>query len=156
MATDELLSNNYWNNKINTNFSSFCTSNNNNNYEFDIPDKIKCNLNKNNDANAYYFGEDDESMPFDYDIDNITFLTEQSSDDSAGYASAESLDIYELYDDEIFFNYRGPKVLPINETPVTVSTANTIGCLHSRKLLRVLFDSGSMGRLIKRSPYPKE
>ena len=154
---DTSLSNNNWNNKNNTHFSHNCTSNNISKYEFDIPSEIKCQKYKNNMANAYYFGEDDDSMPFDYDIDDITFLTEQcsQSDNSAGYASDETLDVYEVYDDEILFNYRGPKVLPINETPVTICTVNTIGCLRSRKLLRVLFDSGSMGCLIKRSALPK-
>ena len=52
-------------------------------------------------------------------------------------------------------NYRGPKILPKNETPATICTANTIGLLSSRKLLRVLLDSGSNACLIKRSALPK-
>ena len=120
-------------------------------YNFDILSKIKIEIYKNNRQNAYYFGEDEESIPFD--IDNLTVLTEQSSDldNSAGNAAASTLDAYELYKENICFKYRGPKVLPINETPVTIYTVNTICCLCSRNLLQVLFDSGSTGCLFKRS-----
>ena len=157
MAIDSLPNTNWSNKNNNNNFSQNSIPNTNKKYVFDIPSEIKCQNSKNNMANACYFGEDEESMPFDHDIDDLTCLTEQSSkpDNSAGYASDETLDVYELHEDEILYNYRGPKVLPINETPVTICTANTIGCLRSRKLLRVMLDSGSMGCLIKRSALPK-
>ena len=40
-------------------------------------------------------------------------------------------------------------LLPKNETPVTIWTSNTIGCVRSRKLLRLILDSGSTECLIK-------
>ncbi len=99
---------------------------------------------------------DDRSTSFFYD-DEITIMTEQSSAlSSAGNASLDdALEVYQLHEDEIGFNYRGPKVLPINETPVTICTINTIGCLRSRKLFRCLLDSGSTSVVIKLSCLPK-
>ena len=38
---------------------------------------------------------------------------------------------------------------------MSICTANTIGTFRSRKLLRVLFDSGTNRTLIKRSVIPK-
>ena len=72
---------------------------------------------------------------------------------SAGNATIETLQVYQI-DDDFPANYRGPKVLPKNETPATICTANTIGLVRSRKLFRVLLDSGSNACLIKRSALP--
>ena len=55
----------------------------------------------------------------------------------------------------MYYSYHGPKVIPKNECPATICTANTIGLVRSRKLLKVLFDSGSSGCLIKKSALPK-
>ena len=77
---------------------------------------------------------------------------------SAGNASIDTLDTlaaYQLDADETEYSYRGPKVLYRNETPATICTANTIGLIRSRKLLRVLLDSGSNACLINRSALPK-
>ena len=57
--------------------------------------------------------------------------------------------------EDITFNYRGPKVLPKNETPVTIAICDTIGTLKSRKLFRILLDSGSNACLIKKSALPE-
>ena len=73
---------------------------------------------------------------------------------STGNATIETLQVYQLDADDFPVNYRGPKVLPKNETPATIYTANTIGLQHSRKLIRVLLDSGSNACLIKRSALP--
>ena len=43
----------------------------------------------------------------------------------------------------------------VNETPVTILTANTIGTVKSRRLLRVLLDSGATVSMIKKSCLPK-
>ena len=117
-------------------------------------DKIPHDLKFSNNKPKEIWYDDDQSVPFFYE--DCTVSTEQSSDvSSAGNASLDdTLEVYAMHEDEIGFNYRGPKVLPINETPVTICTANTIGCVRSRKLFRVLMDSGSSGCLIKRSALP--
>ena len=43
----------------------------------------------------------------------------------------------------------------LNQCPATISAAGTIGLLKSRKLLKVLLDSGSSACLIKRSALPQ-
>jgi hypothetical protein len=54
------------------------------------------------------------------------------------------------------FNCKGPKVMPTrHETPVTICTAITIGTLRSRRIFRVLLDTGSSCSLIKRACLPK-
>jgi hypothetical protein len=59
---------------------------------------------------------------------------------------------FELEFEEPRYNYRGPKiVVPGREFPVTICTADTIGAVKSRRLLRVLLDSGSTVSMIKRS-----
>ena len=66
------------------------------------------------------------------------------SDDSAGNASFTPLILFELQNDKPVYNYRRPKVsVPKNDTQVTICTANNIGCVRNRKLLRVLLDLGS-------------
>ena len=70
---------------------------------------------------------------------------------SSGNASIDTLDTlsaYQLDADETEYSYRGVKVLYRNETSASICTANTIGLIRSRKLLRVLFDSGSNACLI--------
>ena len=70
-------------------------------------------------------------------------------------ASLSTLDVYQLEAEGTSYSYRGPKVIIKNETLATICTANTIGHLQSRKLLKVLLDSGSNAILIKRSALPK-
>ncbi len=41
-----------------------------------------------------------------------------------------------------------------NLTPVTIMVVNTISAVRSRKLLRVLLDSGSTTTLINKNAYP--
>ena len=56
------------------------------------------------------------------------------------------------------FNFLGPKVVKVpkrHETPVTICVASTIGLVKSRRLFRVLLDSGSTLSLIKKSCLPK-
>ena len=112
--------------------------------EINLPFEIDYSTSKNN-----IYWSDDESVPFNYDDDTISTVSCNNSDTSVGNASIDTLKVYQLEADELEINYRGPKVLPENETPATICTANTIGLLHSRKLLRVLFDSGSNACLIK-------
>ena len=128
---------------------------------FDYFFEIK--ISKNDKDDNLLWGDDDDSVPFvenliPFDMDNSTVTTENLSvDNSAGNASIdESIEVYLMHQDEIGFHYHGPKVFLINETPVTICSANTIGCIESRKLVRVLLDSGSTGCLIKRSALPKD
>eukprot|EP00956_Cyclotella_meneghiniana_P007437 scaffold10122_cov36-Cyclotella_meneghiniana.AAC.3 len=77
------------------------------------------------------------------------------SDESVGNASIASEECFDV-EEKPQFNYRGPKVLPTkNETPVTICTTSTIGMVKSRRLFRVLLDSGATCSLIKRSCLPK-
>ncbi len=64
---------------------------------------------------------------------------------SAGNATiAFEYHCYEIEADAPQFNYHGPKIkIPKQESPVTISTADTIGTIRSWRLFRVLFDSGS-------------
>ena len=105
--------------------------------------------NKTNDCKLNWYDDDTIQL-----VEDATLSTEGCSK-SAGNASLDTLDVYQLDADECYYNYRGPKVLPKNECPATICTADTIGLVRSRKLLRVLLDSGSSACLIKRSALPK-
>ena len=107
---------------------------------------------------------DDDIKKIVYDDDSFCFTDNTattaaatfSDEDSAGNASFISFECFQGEDETPQFNYRGPKVLPTrHETPVSICTANTIGTLRSRRIFRVLFDSGSNVSLIKRSCLPK-
>ena len=104
---------------------------------------------KTNDCKLNWYDDDTIQL-----VEDATLSTEGCSK-SAGNASLDTLDVYQLDANECYYNYRGPKVLPKNECPATICTADTIGLVRSRKLLRVLLDSGSSACLIKRSALPK-
>ena len=71
---------------------------------------------------------------------------------SAGNADFSPYDCFDLEFDEPRYNYHGPKIIvPRHECPVTICTADTIGAVKSKRLLRVLLDSGSTVSMIKRS-----
>ena len=117
------------------------------------------NSNKNKNISLSYDDDESVSAMSEYYFDDITAKTELISLNSSAenaISTDDTVEVYALHSDEIGFNYRGPKVLPINEMPVTICTANTIGSVRSRKLFRILFDSGSSGCWIKRSAIPKE
>eukprot|EP00956_Cyclotella_meneghiniana_P013480 scaffold19537_cov82-Cyclotella_meneghiniana.AAC.1 len=103
-------------------------------------------------------------MTIEYDEDSFIFSNRtattaeiSSSDQSVGNATIDTNDeCFEIESEKLQFNYRGPKVVPRrHETPVTILTANTIGTLKSRRIFRVLLDSGSTCSLVKRSCLPK-
>ena len=105
-----------------------------------------------------------QKMTIEYDEDSFIFSNRtattaeiSSSDQSVGNATIDTNDeCFEIESEKLQFNYRGPKVVPRrHETPVTILTANTIGTLKSRRIFRVLLDSGSTCSLIKRSCLPK-
>ena len=108
-----------------------------------------------NDDNIKKIVYDDDSFCFT-DNTATTAAATFSDEDSAGNASFISFECFQGEDETPQFNYCGPKVLPTrHETPVTICTANTIGTLRSRRIFRVLFDSGSNVSLIKRSCLPR-
>ncbi len=80
---------------------------------------------------------------------------EDTDDDSVGNAFIASLEVYEVFDDDdIEYCFHGPKVIPKNETPATICMVNTIGAICSRRLFRILLDSGASCCLIKKSSLP--
>ncbi len=50
---------------------------------------------------------------------------------------------------------KAKKSVPTNLTPVTIMVVDTISAVRSRKLLKVLLDSGSTTTLIKKNVYLK-
>ncbi len=80
---------------------------------------------------------------FEYDGDTVSLVAEQtlstldtsisdSSNSSAGNASAFEYECYDVKDDTPQFNYHGPKIkIPKQESPVTICTADTIGTIRS-------------------------
>ena len=94
---------------------------------------------------------------FKSEIDDTTNCTTESTiadNDSVGNASLASLEIYEVFNDNITYCFHGPKIVPWNETPATICTFNTIGTIHSRQMFRILLDSGASCCLIKKSSLP--
>ncbi len=85
---------------------------------------------------------------------NSTVTCEDTDDDSVGNASIASLEVYVVFNDDIEYCFHGPKIIPKNETPATICMVNTIGAIHSRRLFRILLDSGASCCLIKRSSLP--
>jgi len=79
----------------------------------------------------------------------------QSNNDASSCSSFENeADKMELYDiEDIEYHVPDPKARPQN-TPITILAANTIGCCQSRKILRVLLDTGSEVTLISRAVVP--
>eukprot|EP00957_Ditylum_brightwellii_P040165 3039427-Ditylum_brightwellii.AAC.1 len=55
---------------------------------------------------------------------------------SAWNASLSILEVYQIETEGTSYNYRCLKVIITNETPATICTANTIGHLQSKKLLK--------------------
>ncbi len=128
-------------------------------YDLDIPTEITISIYETNFNLT--LDDEPESIPFDYQFiklnDDTTAVTEKSSDLSASEnASHCSVEVYQLFEGESQFNYRGPKVLPTNETPVTICICNTIGYIRSQKIFRILLDSGSNTCLIKRLCLPND
>ena len=98
---------------------------------------------------------DDDSFVFSQRTDT-TVETDSSSDESVGNATIKTEECFEVDVDTPLFNFTGPKVVPSrHETPVSILTANTIGAIRSRRIFRVLFDSGSNCSLIKRACLPR-
>eukprot|EP00804_Cyclotella_cryptica_P013619 CCRYP_012964-RA/>CCRYP_012964-RA protein AED:0.29 eAED:0.29 QI:0/-1/0/1/-1/1/1/0/528 len=102
---------------------------------------------------------------FKYDNDSGSILPileevdDSSTDDSffsAGNANSfPNHECFELEFKEPRYNYHWPMIIvPRRECPVTICTADTIGAVKSRRLLRVLLDSNLTVSIIKRSVLP--
>ncbi len=77
--------------------------------------------------------------------------------DSSAGSTPIAFDYYccDIEADAPQFNYHGPKIMiPKQELPVTICTADTIGTRQGQRLFRVLFDSGLNVSMIKRSALP--
>ena len=72
---------------------------------------------------------------------------------SAGNAIEYNVNHLEL--NEVHFTQKKSKRLTKSECPATICIANSIGAVRSRRLLKVLLDSGSSQCLIKKSALPK-
>ena len=102
-------------------------------------------------ALSHWFNDD--TLPVSL-VEIIITASCASSDSSAGDATLDTLEVFQIDAEDITFNYRGPKVLPKNECHATICNANTIGALRSRKLLQVLLDSVSNACQSKRTALP--
>eukprot|EP00804_Cyclotella_cryptica_P018077 CCRYP_017618-RF/>CCRYP_017618-RF protein AED:0.32 eAED:0.31 QI:0/0/0/1/0/0/2/0/448 len=112
----------------------------------------------NNDSffkNRLFLKYDDDSGSIPPSLEEVDDSSSDDSFFSAGNADFSPYDCFDLEFDEPRYNYHGPKIIvPRHECPVTICTADTIGAVKSRRLLRVLLDSGSTVSLIKRSALP--
>jgi hypothetical protein len=116
-------------------------------------------VNDNNDVlfkNRMFLKYDDDSGSIPPSLEEVDDSSTDDSFFSAGNADSFSHnECFELEFDEPRYNYHGPKIIvPRHECPVTICTADTIGAVKSRRLLRVLLDSGSTVSMIKRSVIP--
>eukprot|EP00804_Cyclotella_cryptica_P016884 CCRYP_001852-RA/>CCRYP_001852-RA protein AED:0.35 eAED:0.35 QI:0/0/0/1/0/0/2/0/383 len=112
----------------------------------------------NNDSffkNRLFLKYDDDSGSIPPSLEDVDDSSVDDSFFSAGNADFSQCDCFDLEFDEPRYHYHGPKIIvPRHECPVTICTADTIGAVKSRRLLRVLLDSGSTVALIKRSALP--
>jgi len=122
----------------------------------DMSDEDQTSSIMSNRTDKIEYDEDTKSL-----VEDSTIVTADCTlsdmDTSAGNASMDSEPYCcKMEVEEPRFNYHGPKVmLPKYESPVTICTADTIGSLRSRRLFRVLLDSGSTVSMIKRSALPE-
>ncbi len=94
---------------------------------------------------------------------NNIFLSTSTDDGDDDYLSSDYScvssgntieNIYHLEVDEVHFARTTSKGLTKNECPATICIATSIGAAKSRRLLKVLLDSGWSQCLIKKSALP--
>jgi hypothetical protein len=97
------------------------------------------------------------SLVEDPTITTAETLLSDNPDSSAGNAPiAFEYFCYDIEADAPQFNYHMPKIMiPKQELPTTVCTADTNGTVCSQRLFQVLLDSGLNVSMIKRSALPK-
>ncbi len=124
--------------------------------KLDILVDIQELLNTSHRRIGFEYDEDTVSLVVDPTLSTSDISISDNSNLSTGNALAFEYECYEVEDDTPQFNYHGPKIkIPKQESPVTICTADTTGTIRSRRLFRVLFDSGSNVSMIKRSALPK-
>ena len=110
-----------------------------------------------NDAIEFSFSF--SSMSIDsLEINNFNIeygITSNSSENTSGRDSVGNASIINVHHLEVHYNQKSSRGLTKNECPATICIANSIGGVRSRRLLKVLLDSGSSQCLIKRSALPK-
>ena len=105
-----------------------------------------------NDAIEFNFSF--SSMSIDrLEINNINIeyeTTSNSSECTSGCDSVGNAPIINVHHLEVHYNQKSSRGLTKNECPATICIANSIGGVRSRRLLKVLLDSGSSQCLIKK------
>jgi hypothetical protein len=109
-----------------------------------LDDSVSCNMHR------LFPSSSDSSAS----MTNSTITCHTTDDDSVGNASIALLEVYEVFDDDIEYCFHGPKIIPKNETPASICMVNTIDAIRSRRLFRILLDSGASCCLIKKSSLP--
>ena len=117
-------------------------------------------VNDNNNVNfknRMFLKYNDDSGSIPPSLEEVDDFCTDNSLFSAGNANHfQYHECFELEFEKPRYNYHGPKILvPRCECPVTICTADMIGAVKSRRLLRVLLDSGSTVSIIKRSALPQ-
>jgi hypothetical protein len=138
-------------------------------YMFDSNDDLNLNVNlKEDDETHSFVSYNNTRLAFVYDDHTVSLTSVESTtvhlsqvedtlEISVGNAFliASETKCYNIESDGPRYNYHGPKVvIPKQESPITICTTNTIGNVRSRRLVRVLLDSGSTVSMIKRSALP--
>ena len=123
--------------------------------EIFVPVKLDCGLLSND---SYLVKDKPKLMEstFIYDEDTIpnvsncseTIISHASHESFDSSVNAQNIDVYNIQDGCVKST---PSAV---ETLTTICTVDTIGAVHSRKILRVLLDSGSHRTLIKKSVLP--
>jgi hypothetical protein len=73
-------------------------------------DSVSCNMHKLLPCSSNPFASMTDS----------TVMCATTDNDSVGNASIASLEVYEVFDDDIEYCFHGPKIIPKNETSVTI------------------------------------
>ena len=96
-------------------------------------DKLSLVIDNNDSSfkNRLFLKYDDDSGSLPPSLEDVDDSSNDDSFFSAGNADSFShYDCFDLEFDEPRYNYHGPKIIvPRHECPVTVCTADTIGCL---------------------------
>lgn len=102
------------------------------------------------------YSDDDSSMP------SLVYREDSSDDESISSVDSFEDEYDDIRDDVVYsfttdveYHVPDPKARP-QTTPVSIMMADTIGCCRSRKILKVLFDSGSEKTLISQNMVPEK
>ena len=93
---------------------------------------------------------DDNSIPNVSDCSEI-IISHASHESFDSAVNVQNIDVFNIQDDNVDTSKSTPSA---TENPTTICTIDTIGAVHSRRILRVLLDSGSRRTLIKKSVLP--